>query len=33
MHKQVLAVGEDAVPRMTRLVSGVLERIGAAGEA
>ncbi|MHB1318158.1 MAG: purine-nucleoside phosphorylase [Anaerolineae bacterium] len=33
MHKQVLAVGEDAVPRMTRLVRGVLERIGAAGEA
>jgi len=33
MHKQVLAVGEDAVPRLTRLVSGVLERIGATREA
>jgi len=29
MHKQVLAVGEGAVPRMTRLVRGVLARIGA----
>jgi purine-nucleoside phosphorylase len=33
MHKQVLAVGEDAVPRMTRLVCGVLARLAASEEA
>jgi purine-nucleoside phosphorylase len=33
MHKQVLAVGEDAVPRMTRLVRGLLAHLAATGEA
>jgi len=32
MHKQVLAVGERAVPRMTRLVCGLLEQMAALEE-
>jgi purine-nucleoside phosphorylase len=31
MHKQVLAVGHDAVPVMARLLLGVLRRMGAEG--
>jgi purine-nucleoside phosphorylase len=33
MHKQVLAVGEDAVPRIARLACGVLARLAKSGEA
>jgi purine-nucleoside phosphorylase len=33
MHKQVLTVGASAVPRMTRLVRGVLARLATAPEA